>query len=91
MYVCVPDFFFLKLLHLCFDLVRLGLYLPEVLGEPGATQLRLNFETFSLGVKAENCFSLLAGQINAVYEDGPVELPVLGQDEQQHRRSVLRR
>jgi hypothetical protein len=40
-------------------------------------------------VKAKNCFSLLAGQINAVYEDGPVELPILGQDEQQYRRSVL--
>lgn len=71
--------------------MRLGLYFTEVLGEPGATQLRLNFETFSSGVKAKNCLSLLAGQINAVYEDGPVELPVLGQDEQQHRGSVLRR
>lgn len=30
-----------------------------------------------------------ASPINAIYEDGPVELPVLGQDEQQHRDSVL--
>lgn len=88
------DFFFLKKQNfyiLCFTRVRLGLYFTEVLGEPGATQLRLNFETFSSGVKAKNCLSLPAGQINAVYEDGPVELPVLGQDEQQHRGSVLRR
>lgn len=32
---------------------------------------------------------LFAGALNAPYEDGPVELPVLGQNEQQHRYTLL--
>lgn len=46
--------------------------------------------TLFLGGKSKELV-FCASPINAIYEDGPVELPVLGQDEQQYRHPVLRR
>lgn len=69
---------------------RLGLVLVKF-GEPGEPSVPSAWPPLPSSRADAGERVSAASPINAIYEDGPVELPVLGQDEQQYRHSVLRR
>lgn len=67
---------------------RLGLVLVKF-REPGAYSAPFAWLTSPWTWAKANKLVFFASPINAIYEDGPVELPILGQDEQQYWHSVL--